>query len=68
MGVKIELEPGEIITIINALEERSKSHGKAIITNKFAGKKLSERTRHSFVIVKDKIDKLLKFFRSLEKK
>lgn len=68
MGVKIELEPGEIITIINALQERSKSHGTAIITNKFAGKKLSKETRHSFAIVKDKIDKLLKFFRSLENK
>lgn len=66
MGVKIELEPGEINTIILALEERSKSHGMAIITEKFNGKKLSKEARHGFVIVKDKTDKLLKFFRSLK--
>lgn len=66
MGVKIELEKDEIITIINALDERSRSHSKAIITEKFAGKKLSKEARHGFVIVKDKIDKLLKFFRALK--
>lgn len=66
MAVKIELEKDEIITIINALTERSKSHSKAIITEKFNGKKLSKETRHAFVIVKDKVDKLLKFFRTLE--
>lgn len=66
MAVKIELEPAEINTLILALEERSRSHGKAIITEKFNGKKLSKAARHGFVIAKEKTDKLLKFFRTLK--
>ena len=66
MAVKIELEPEEINTLILALAERSKSHSKVLITEKFAGKKLSKETRHAFVIAKDKNDKLLKFFKTLK--
>lgn len=66
MAVKIELEPGEINTLILALDERSKSHSKAIITEKFAGKKLSKEARRGFVTAKEKTDKLLKFFRSIK--